>query len=351
ATNLELMQAVRSGRHVRAMDIELAHPVELRGYLEKVLGLLARTDTEWTRVSRLTLRLFPRRSSDAGIAALVPACGRALARLLPAVRVLTVAGGGDDGQTDGLLGSIASRYAAQLVEFHGNVPVALAAPAFSAELTHLRLSLDGRTQRLPRINAHALRSLSLYGVGSGFSWACFGDTQNPAVVNFASLRSIEITYGVCFLGDEDEDDGDGGGTGDAPRRRESHGEMEIRLPQLRKLRIVGCPASCALLEAGVFPEYLAQARVYGSSSALALISSSRLRRVGRLDINVQSLDAAGGGDFYTMSNRVFGARGPGTSSFLYVGRQVPVDPAMVEWTRLERLLVMSPLSAATLLAL
>ncbi|KAJ2712247.1 hypothetical protein H4R19_002853 [Coemansia spiralis] len=357
ATNMDLVQAVRCGRHVRVMEIELMHPAELYGYLTTTLELLARTGAEWARVSTLMLRLFPGAASSTTPSAQALACGRAMARLLPGVRALTVAGCSGDGQVTRVLGSVATHYAAQLAKLHGNVPVALAVPELSPELTHLRLNLDGLPQRLPRINGRALRSLSLYGISSGFSWACFGDAQAPATVNFASLGTIDIAYGTCFYGDDDDgDDGDNDhgnrSTGDALRCGASHTGLEILLPQLRKLRIVGCPPNCTLLEAGVFPEYLAQARIYGSSSALALISRSRLRHVGRLDVNIQTLDmASGSGDFYAQSNRVFGQRGPASSSFLYIGRQVPVNPAMVEWARLERLLVMSPLSAAALLAL
>ncbi|KAJ1719684.1 hypothetical protein LPJ61_006266, partial [Coemansia biformis] len=70
-----------------------------------------------------------------------------------------------------------------------------------------------------------------------------------------------------------------------------------------------------------------------------------------LDVNLQSFDSSSYAEFYAHSNRVFGARGTGDNSFLYIGRQVLVDPEMVQWRRLERLLIMSPLKATSLVSL
>ncbi|KAJ2314802.1 hypothetical protein H4S02_000493 [Coemansia sp. RSA 2611] len=345
STNLDLLQANHGAELVRVLEIELVHTVGLEVFLAHAVRLLQRG--RWQRVTSLKLRVYAgsddaRRPGECD--PVLAHYARWLRRLLPAVARLAVSGG-CGGASAELLGRVANAYARQLTRLHADVPLALAAKHASAELTHLKLGFSAHaSQLLPRIAAQTLVRLELYGLGGAFPWTRFSAGPHaPHVIRFDNLRCLEVSYGAAFADDAHE-------MRDANSRVPG---LELHFPKLQRLRIAQCPPDCVLLAAGRFPEFLAQARIYGSARAVELVERSRLRRMGRLAINVHALDAAAHADFYRATGRLLGAASAQAAcASLYVARHVVLaHPELADWGRLTKLLVMSPLEARHMLRL
>ncbi|KAJ2082041.1 hypothetical protein H4R24_001900 [Coemansia sp. RSA 988] len=247
-----------------------------------------------------------------------------ITNLFPHVKIALITGSSNSKATEGFMSDLTDNYALQTTQLHGNIPLSITAEKFSSELTYLKMGFGTQSgQYLPKINAQALQYLNLYGLTNRFSWQqSFAFSHNTVLIAFTNLKEIDIAYGASF--GEDSEMFNSNELSSSPG-------LEIHLPVLQKLRVVYCPANCVLLSAGVFPQYLAQARIYGSTRTLQLLDKSRLNRVGSLDVNVQSFDS---------------------DTFLYIGRQVTItNPNQVEWHNLSRLLIMSPLDIESVLAL
>ncbi|KAJ2448061.1 hypothetical protein EV183_005616, partial [Coemansia sp. RSA 2336] len=226
-------------------------------------------------------------------------------------------------------------YACQLKYLKSLIPLTLAAPRLSNQLTFLQVSISGKAgHQLPLVYRDTLKHLSLCNVPRNYQWKSFVYDEQENV-EFANLKHLEIYYKL---------DSQRHGSGD-----QTSGPV-LSFPKLKRLYLFRCYEHCQLLESARFPERLENVYLHCAPFLLAHLLRHRWERIDNLEVNIEAGAIDSPKYFFKHTSMLYGNGCLAKNASLTLG-ELPRTPHPLDWSRMTSLTIIYQLKATQLLVL
>ncbi|PIA18839.1 hypothetical protein COEREDRAFT_84793 [Coemansia reversa NRRL 1564] len=348
-SNAQLVLSADCIEFVKVADISVCFHTNPLLAVDMVVDCLKSAANKWQNIRQLAVTMQP--SAYASYRLLVDIdcyknditrSANEFCNLMPHVRRLGIQGANTNILARSLCDHLAGCYADQLNQLDCRHPIIQPDDVVFKELTDMSIDFDYEYRYgLPRVSAETLVSLKISNASAGHSWSAFSHEKDPTVINFPSLRFLDLTYNVG-----------GGATLDSAEvtKYKHYNYITLNFPSLKVLYLTNMTKSCPLLQNAVLPSHMERLSITASTSVFEQASILGLPQVKHISLTVGSR-ARRDDDVFIFVRQILAQQQKSENTELIASNyRLPVHINDIEYISLTCLRIKAPISVDTMLA-